>query len=403
MTLQQNEVLTDEALHSHFMEHLGFLNRSDYVSQYPGCELFCAKASASIFECLCQLNHLPRTDPFWTNTNRRPTLYKLNDYCRLVLENNPQDTLALWTMAALAVTWGVDGFGYEQWKALHALDNFDVAWPICAALLQGGHAGISDAVLARLLLDIGAVEAAMPLLQRYADSDVGNIGAWAKRVLDALHGDGRLESARTLFKEGLCPGEWVARYAHQIGCWSLDEVNYADAELGAWIAEVTTLLRADVKTWQLLRKQYLTPKEIQEIEGTPFEEERGPFLTDNKSPEQLVHELLLLKPNFTGELNSPWIKEKYSQYRLLTDTELSQLHAARQAQHARDLKQIQESHYAAGIKQALCPFCPSATLETIDFYLMRYVSHAALILHHATVCSHCRRLFNIEDIAMFPA
>lgn len=402
MTQQPDEILTDEELHSHLMEHLGLL-KSDYASQYPGCELFCAKASESIFECLRRLNRLPRTDPFWTHTNRRPTLYKLDDYCRFVLENAPHDTLALWTMAALAVSKGVEGFGSEQWKALHALDYLDVTWPICAALLQGGPAGISDVALASLLRDIGAIETARPLLQQYVDSSVQNIGSWAVRVLDALHCDGRIEYARTFFKEGLCPGEWVARHGHQVGCWSLDESKYADTALEAWIAEVTTLLHAGAKTWQLLREQYLTQKEIREIEGAHLEEEVPASSPDNKSPEQLVHKLLLLSPNLSEMYDTPWVKEKFSQYRLCSDAELVQLYAALQAQRTRDLEQITEAHHEAAVKQAICPLCQSATLEKVDFYLMRYVSHAALILHHATVCTSCRRIFNIEDIAMFPA
>lgn len=181
----KNEIPTEEELHSYFMEHLGPLS-SGYASEYPGCDSFCMKARGSIFESLCWLNRLPRSDPFWANTNLRPTIYKLGNFCGLVLKSNPQDTLALWTIAALDVSRGVDGFGYEQWKALHGLGNFDVTWPICAALLQGGPVGISDAALATLLLEMDAVEAARPHLQRYADSARPNISAWAKRVLDMV-------------------------------------------------------------------------------------------------------------------------------------------------------------------------------------------------------------------------
>ena len=83
--------------------------------------------------------------------------------------------------------------------------------------------------------------------------------------------DGRIEYARSLFNEGLCPGEWVARHGHQIGCWSLDEANYSDAALGKWIAEVTALLLAGSETRKRLRAQYLTPEEIREIEDAESE------------------------------------------------------------------------------------------------------------------------------------
>jgi hypothetical protein len=185
MSKLEHEIPTDEELYRYLMENTGLLN-AGYASEYPGCEYFCYKATESIFASLRRLNRLPRSDPFWTNSNRRPTLPKLNDFCRLNFENNPKDTLALWTMAALEVAGGADGFGSPFWYALHGLGEFDVAWPICAALLQGGRCGISDRALASLLISIDAVEAAQPLLQRYAGSPSSHISDWAKRVLNWL-------------------------------------------------------------------------------------------------------------------------------------------------------------------------------------------------------------------------
>jgi hypothetical protein len=185
MSKLEHENPTDEALYRYLMENMGLLN-AGYASEYPGCEYFCYKGIESIFESLRRLNRLPRNDPFWTNSNRRPTLPKLNDFCRLNFENNPKDTLALWTMAALDVAGGVDGFGSPFWHALHDLGEFDVAWPICAALLQGGPCGISDRALVSLLIGIDVVEAAQPLLQRHAGSPSCHISEWARRVLSGL-------------------------------------------------------------------------------------------------------------------------------------------------------------------------------------------------------------------------
>jgi hypothetical protein len=145
---------------------------------------------------LCRLNRLPRSSPFWARTNLQPTIHKLREFCRHLLESDPQDTLALWTQAALEVSWGVDRFGYEQWKALRRSGDLDVTWPICAALLQGGRAGHSYRTLPALLLDMGAIEEARPVLEEYADSELGNSCDWAKRVLimidraSAMPGDG---------------------------------------------------------------------------------------------------------------------------------------------------------------------------------------------------------------------
>ena len=191
MPVLKNEIPTEEELNRYFIEgqNAGLcLIRDSYATQYPGCEPFCTKAREIIFECLCRLNRLPRSDPFWTGTNRRPTIPKLRDYCKLILKDNPHDAIAIWTMGALDVWQCVDGFGYEHWKALHGLGNFDVSWPICAALLQGGPGGISDVALATLLMEMGAIEAAQPFLQEYANSERSNINAWAKRVLSMFQG-----------------------------------------------------------------------------------------------------------------------------------------------------------------------------------------------------------------------
>jgi hypothetical protein len=38
---------------------------------------FLTTMTGTIFQASRRLNHLPRTDPFWRNTNLRPTIYKL--------------------------------------------------------------------------------------------------------------------------------------------------------------------------------------------------------------------------------------------------------------------------------------------------------------------------------------
>jgi hypothetical protein len=92
----KNEVPTDQELRDYFMEHYGSLGdllnhqhagsdaeseatRALRLSPDLGCKSFLSTALDSIFASLQRLNRLPRTDPFWHNTNRRPTVYKLNE------------------------------------------------------------------------------------------------------------------------------------------------------------------------------------------------------------------------------------------------------------------------------------------------------------------------------------
>ncbi len=55
-----------------------------------------------------RLNTLPATDPFWSSTNREPTLYKLNDYFGPRLSSHPDDEDSRWIMASLLLYNGRD-------------------------------------------------------------------------------------------------------------------------------------------------------------------------------------------------------------------------------------------------------------------------------------------------------
>jgi len=49
------------------------------------------------------LGEVPRDNPFWDKTNKRPTIYKANLWFTQVLEANPDDSEARWVLASLAV------------------------------------------------------------------------------------------------------------------------------------------------------------------------------------------------------------------------------------------------------------------------------------------------------------
>ncbi len=49
----------------------------------------------SILNSLYRLNDFPRENKFWHNTNNKPTIYKLDEFCQLKLSENPNDILAL--------------------------------------------------------------------------------------------------------------------------------------------------------------------------------------------------------------------------------------------------------------------------------------------------------------------
>jgi len=80
--------------------------------------------------------------------------------------------------------------------------------------------------------------------------------------------EGRTTMARAMFAEGLSAGEYAARYAHEIACFSLDEIRYADPKLDAWIQDLGDILfsRDGAPALAELRAKYLTPEERAEVE-----------------------------------------------------------------------------------------------------------------------------------------
>ncbi len=59
----------------------------------------------------------------------------------------------------------------------------------------------------------------------------------------------------------LSPEEYVARNAHEWGCFSLHEYSYRDPVLGAWVKRVGELLFTDGGV-ERCRLQFLTPDEL---------------------------------------------------------------------------------------------------------------------------------------------
>jgi hypothetical protein len=195
----KNEVPTDQELRDYFMEHYGYLvdllnlhnAGSDAESEVTralrllpglGCKGFLSTALESIFASLQRLNRLPRTDPFWRNTNRRPTVYKLNEFCQLVLQRDPNDALALWTVIAMRIFHGRDNFYPREWRRLYESGQLETGQVVCAALCSGLTGGDTEGFI-ELLIEIGAVEEARTMLEQFRASGSELIAEWALRAL----------------------------------------------------------------------------------------------------------------------------------------------------------------------------------------------------------------------------
>jgi hypothetical protein len=140
----------------------------------------------TLLAALRRLNDLPREDAFWDERNRSPTLYKLRDFNARVIQKDPDDVLALWTQAAFYLLHGSTNFGHKQWRRLHYAGDFEVSWPILAALVTELNAESTVAQLVELLERIELVQEAKTFLATFDVSNDPWIVEWRDAVVAAL-------------------------------------------------------------------------------------------------------------------------------------------------------------------------------------------------------------------------
>jgi hypothetical protein len=149
-------------------------------------QAFAHRAFDAIFTALTTLNGLPRNDPFWHNTNSRPTIYKLGEFCRRKLTENPSDLAFLWAAAILPVWFGSGRFGQEAWLALSRLPDFDLRWPLYAALITHLSVDFTEEQVATFLREANATREAGPILRHIATEGAGLPVIWATQVLQLI-------------------------------------------------------------------------------------------------------------------------------------------------------------------------------------------------------------------------
>ncbi len=156
-----------------------------YLWAHPLRENFLERSYASLLDALKRLNGLPRDDPFWRNTNCRPTIFKLGEFGDRVLLKAPDDKLTLLTTAFLHVAL-VGEFHPDLWARLYRLDAVGVRFVAYAAMLLEV-AGAPDAdEFAAFAQKTDSVDQVIAILREVA-TEAGKIFAeWARRVLAAI-------------------------------------------------------------------------------------------------------------------------------------------------------------------------------------------------------------------------
>lgn len=149
-------------------------------------EEFIERATRAVLDGYQRLDALPRNNPFWEGSNRRPTWYKLPALCTMLLEVDPGDGRAVSTLAATHIVSFL-GFNAALWLPLVRHLGLDPSWPIHASLYLNAYCGPDSVPSLVFLLDVAAIrEAAVPIFGEFARSGHRFASAWALRVLDAL-------------------------------------------------------------------------------------------------------------------------------------------------------------------------------------------------------------------------
>lgn len=190
----KNEIPSEQELWTYFLDHCTWM-REPHELEFPddqdlveaqtryGCREFRVKVGEVIWAALNELNALDRSHDIWTNTNHRPTVYKLPDFARMRLAANSKDPLALRTLAVLATFHGSNDFGSDYWKQLWQGGDLDIRWPIRAGFWHGLMLGFGARFMADLIIDMSAQEAAWPTLKDTSRADSPLIREWASEVM----------------------------------------------------------------------------------------------------------------------------------------------------------------------------------------------------------------------------
>ena len=134
----------------------------------------------TLLESLKRLNQLPRTNPFWKNTNLRPTIPKLGVYCSDVLTQHPDDVLALLTQAVLGVAHA--RFETQCWVRLFKLQAVGTETVAFAAMLVEVEGTPSIAEFAVFLSETNTADDLKQTI-RVAIANGGNfLAGWGRSV-----------------------------------------------------------------------------------------------------------------------------------------------------------------------------------------------------------------------------
>ena len=141
----------------------------------------------SILESFYRLNDFSREDKFWNNTNKKPTIFKLDEFRKLKLEENAGDVLALWTTISLSIVYGSTEYKFSEiLKKLFEFGELEKEILIKIYLFEDMFYDGDGESLAELIKALKIENQCLPEFEEFERSENKFISDWAKKVLSKI-------------------------------------------------------------------------------------------------------------------------------------------------------------------------------------------------------------------------
>ena len=142
---------------------------------------------AVLLKAFMDLDSLPRTDPFWRNTNMKTTMFKTCDYFSRKLSADPGDCPTAWICLAFNLGWVGEPVDARLWRPL--FDSGEATGEQLIRVASNAPAFFTDENVASLARLIGALRlksSCETALQTMVHEGDNHVKEWAQRVLSRL-------------------------------------------------------------------------------------------------------------------------------------------------------------------------------------------------------------------------
>jgi hypothetical protein len=137
----------------------------------------------ALIEGLHWLNSLDRADPFWSGTNRLPTVYKLVEWTRWMTTSDPSARIAWYELATGVLGASKPVADHAIWTLLPA-GSVRPEWLIEASWIEMSGSGFSKA-MATVAARLGCTAEFSEHLLRLSKSNKDHVASWAQLELHA--------------------------------------------------------------------------------------------------------------------------------------------------------------------------------------------------------------------------